>query len=102
MPYTHLNRALLKQWQNSGVDLKLVLVEWYDHCSFTTATWRSKEEYDSLNPPLCKTVGWVLKEDKQMMILVSTWQESEEFDDQFVGDMAILKGVIKSVKVLKE
>lgn len=81
--------------------MKLVYVEWVDHCSFTVAQWRTKEEYNVLEPPLCKTVGWILKEDKDMMIVVQTHQEHEELDDQFVGEMCILKGCIKFMKEIK-
>jgi hypothetical protein len=88
--------------EESKETLKLVYVEWFDHCSFTVAQWRTKEEYDVLQPPLCKTVGWILKEDKDKMIVVQTWQESEEFDDQFVGEMCIIKGNIKVIRELND
>lgn len=81
--------------------MKLVYVTWLDHCSFTNSMWRVKEEYDALSPPLCQTVGWVLKEDDDMMVVVQTFQEHDDFDDQFCGEMCILKTNIKTLKELK-
>ena len=63
--------------------------------------WRTADEYEVLSPPLCQTVGWVLKEDDDMMIVVQTFQEHEDLDDQFCGEMCILKANIKILKELK-
>jgi hypothetical protein len=81
--------------------MKLVYVKWVDHCSFTIQQWRTEEEYEELIPPVCETVGWVLKEDDEMMIVIQTRQIHEDLDDQFCGEMCIIKDNIKTIKELK-
>ena len=39
----------------------LVMVDWLDH----TADARWVENVDSCEPELCRTVGWLIKEDKK-------------------------------------
>jgi hypothetical protein len=81
--------------------MKLVHIKWVDHSSFTENTWRTKDEYEDREPVECDTVGWVIKEDKDMYVVVSTMHLSEEYEDKFCGDMCILKGSVKSVRELK-
>jgi hypothetical protein len=77
--------------------LKLVKVGWYDHCSFTENHWRTIEEYDDLSPFYIETVGWVIKETKKYIIVVSTLSES----GKVLGDMCILKNTTKFIKELE-
>jgi len=83
--------------------MKLVYIEWLDHCSFTDNDWKDIDEFDDVKPQLIKTVGWILKEDDKMIIVVSTKHEKEfdGFDDKYTGDMCIIKGCIQKMKVLK-
>lgn len=81
--------------------MKLIYIEWFDHWSFTTNTWRTKDEYNEVDIPLCQTVGWLLKEDSKSYTVVSTIQEHVEMEDQYLGDMTILKGTVKVMKELK-
>lgn len=81
--------------------MKLVYVEWLDHVSFTESTWRDEDEYKDLNPATCKSVGWILREDDKMMVLVQNIHQSDEFEDKYCGEMGILKGCITLMKELK-
>lgn len=83
--------------------MKLVYIEWLDHCSFSDGGWSELEEFDDVKPQLIKTVGWVLKEDNKMVIVVSTKHEKEidGFGDRYSGDMCIIKGCIQKMKELK-
>lgn len=82
--------------------LKLVYVEWLDHASFTESTWREADEYEDLNPATCKTIGWILRETEDMIILVQTIHYSDEFEDKYCGEMGILKGAITLMKEIEQ
>lgn len=71
-------------------------IVWEDHCSFSHAVWRQKEEFD-LKPVTVTTVGYVVKENKKM-IVVAGHVTSE---GTCHGDMSILKNCIVSKKKLK-
>jgi hypothetical protein len=81
--------------------MKLVYVEWLDHCSFTESDWKDAEEFDDLEPPLVKTIGWIIREDEKVLIVVSSKYNSDEFNDKYSGEMCIIKGCIQKMKELK-
>ena len=77
--------------------MKLAYIEWWDHCSFMEYKWRSLDEISDLAPTLVKSVGWILKETKEYITIVSTLDEGESIA---CAEMCILKGQIKKKKVL--
>lgn len=81
-----------------------MFVEWWDHCSFTDSTWREEWEYDDVGPMRCQTVGWVIKESDDHIILVQTRSEPNDLEndsEKYSGDMCILKNNITMLKELK-
>ena len=77
--------------------MKLVYIEWFDHCSLTGGVWHEKSDVENMAPMLVKSVGWVVKETDKYVIIVSSM-----FSDVHVGgDVLIIKSCIKSKKVIK-
>lgn len=93
------------QWLLNGVILtrKLMYIEWQDHSSFNESGWRVASDYDELKAQYVKSVGFVIMEDSDMIILGQSMNqaEHEQLEDQFTGDICILKNCIKKSKELK-
>lgn len=75
--------------------MKIVKIKWLDSAS-DDGKWYDKEEYNSIKPVVCKSVGFVLKEtDKYITIAHSV------SPDQIAFTMAIPKFAIIKIKELK-
>jgi hypothetical protein len=57
---------------------KLEYIKWMDHSGFSESRWRAIEEVQDLNPIMMHTVGWVIYEDKDKLVTVSTMHDDEE------------------------
>ena len=78
---------------------KLLYVEWLDHTSNSSdGRWVSKEDLDKSGPELCHSVGWLHKQDKVSITLVSSYGDDE--DTGGGGDITIIKSCIVTRKVL--
>lgn len=74
---------------------RLLYIEWDDHSSWDN-TWRPKEHYERENRALrCRSVGWVVAENKEAITLCGTRSESK-----FSGDITILKRCIRKKRRL--
>jgi hypothetical protein len=73
--------------------MKRVYIEWYD--SYTWDGWDKPEEAIKLCTPLmlCKTVGYILNEDKDHITICHTYNPS-----MVMGSLHIPKGCIKRLK----
>ncbi len=71
-------------------------IEWFDHTSHSTVGWKSKEDINDLDVALCKSVGFVLKENKKSVTLVSSLA-----DDDMDGEICIIKSCIKTRERLR-
>ena len=75
---------------------EIVLVEWKDHCHFSKSHWRQRDEIEELTPMTFFTAGVLLKETKDYIIVVSSWDKDE---DAYGSEMLILKGdIVKRTK----
>lgn len=68
-------------------DFQAEWIEWYDHCAFHTSTWRDMEEWEQLGPILIISMGFVVREDDRVVILVPHLGDN----DKGGGEMCILK-----------
>lgn len=90
------------------INRELVYVEWLDHVSFTTSTWRSEDEFDDLSPIRCETVGWIIKETDDFIIVIGTRNEptnkdiDTEHEENYLGDILILKSAITKRERIKK
>jgi len=73
---------------------KWVKIKWWDHCSYHLHQWRRLEEYHELTPMLMTSIGYVVKETKKYITVVSHMSDAESG----CGDMTIIKAAIKSIK----
>ena len=67
----------------------LVVLEWLDSCALHGGTWNDTEDAAAISPSRCRSVGWILREDKQAIVLASHFAEH-----QVGGEMCILKKTI--------
>ena len=51
---------------------KLYLITWLDHVTFELNSWRSEEDLDDLQPLEVITIGWLMKEEKDHIIVAGT------------------------------
>lgn len=69
--------------------MKIVYVEWLDSMgeggwiTLRTAVERQDE------PMLCRTVGWLVMEGEQSLIVTHTYREDEQAGDDVMGCLAI-------------
>lgn len=81
-----------------------MFVEWLDHASFEIATWREAEEYDGIGPVKVQSIGWVMKEDDDCIVLIQTRSEPKDYDEdceKYSGDIVILKSAITKQEEVK-
>ena len=80
------------------IDMKMVRVDWLDAMSDDN-TWQELDELSkqTLKPVTC--VGWILAEDKDNIILVSSFDEDAQMGG---GGCTIPKACVKKITQLKE
>ncbi len=81
--------------QKSSLETVLY-VEWLDHTSHGDSGWQSRADLDALDVALCKSVGFVLKETKTTITLVSSLA-----DDVADGSVCIVKSCIRVKEKLR-
>lgn len=67
------------------------VVEWLDHCSMFGRKWESLSDALELEPALVQSIGWVVKETREFIILIPSLCEETEI----YGELLILKACIK-------
>lgn len=82
------------------------IIEWVDHCtSEETSAWKNLERLrEELTPCTVRSAGWVLKETKDYLVLVSHIGINDErvWDQESQGEICILKGcIIKRIRLTK-
>lgn len=83
------------------MDETLVLVTWIDSLG-CSSSWREKEYLTNSKPLLCRSVGWILRDDDNYIVLVPhTADETSHSDWQGCGDMTIPRGMIQKVQILE-
>lgn len=76
---------------------KIVLVEWEDACSLDSEAWADAEPVTKYTPLTMSSVGYVLYDGPEGLILTSTFSES-----CFAPRDQIPRGMIRSITLLKE
>ncbi len=66
--------------------MRLVLIEWIDACG-CNSDWKLLEEYHP-KPLLCRSVGWLFRDNEECKVIVPYLSESEA-PAQGCGDMTI-------------
>jgi hypothetical protein len=85
----------LARKSKSSLDTVLY-VEWLDHTSHGDTGWQSREALNELDVAVCKSVGFVLKETKTTITLVSSLA-----DDVADGSVCIVKSCIRVKEKLR-
>jgi len=88
---------LIKKFQNIIEKKAPVIVSWLDHSTFEDTGWADEDSLKELLGGIkIKTIGFILLEDEDSIVMVSTIGKHEKFAHEF----CILKGVISGVQVL--
>jgi hypothetical protein len=74
----------------------LYLVEWRDAATFDSNVWRSRDELANLGTFAVHSVGFLLKRNKEHIVLAAHLAEHAGF-----GELAILRGSIRKMTRLK-
>jgi len=78
------------------MEYNLVLIEWKDICD-PHAGWKSLEESAEFNPMPCKSVGWLIFENPEKVIIAQDISGDEETN----GLSVFPRGCIKDIKRIK-
>lgn len=77
---------------------KLTLLDWVDSCSAGGGTiWKNRDDVSEMTASECRTVGWIIREDKKQIVVASQVSTS-----QLGGDMCIPKSAIVRRHTLSE
>lgn len=76
---------------------KAVLVDWVDSCSFAQHRWRAVEEARQIEPSKIQSVGWLLREEKDFVVLTG----SLDNDGNTSGTHTIPRGCVTRMRRLK-
>jgi len=93
-----MNKNMIQGKKYTLADMKMVRVDWLDAMSDDN-TWQELDELSkqTLKPVTC--VGWILAEDKDNIILVSSFDEDAQMGG---GGCTIPKACVKKITQLKE
>lgn len=81
----------------------LVYVEWLDHAGQASNRWEYESDLGTLQPGLVRSVGWVIREDRQALVIVSNHAEhSEDYEPELQGVHCILKSCITRRVTLRD
>lgn len=75
----------------------LLYVRWLDACSIGKAGWKTLRKAKKNKPAVFETVGWLVKEDRHVIKLVSSIEHGGNLVD---GDVVIPKGWLLKRKKL--
>ena len=76
---------------------RLVLVEWIDSVQ-PGARWIFRSQYSPPPPAICWSVGWVVAEDREVVVLASNVTgPAPDGDYQFTGDFDIPRCAIRRI-----
>lgn len=81
------------------IPFPLVLVEWKDH--YTNDAWMPVRDM-SMAPEMCLTVGWLVRDAEDHVLVTSCIGPSDPEKDVMGGTWYILKNCITSMKVLRK
>jgi hypothetical protein len=82
--------------------LDLVVIEWKDHWGRTDGGWKPLNEMDDPEPMVMKSVGWVVKETKECVLLSADMDPgSLDENPKSHSEQCILKSCIVNRKKLK-
>ena len=73
---------------------KLVEVTWDDSCGYSK--WDSIKNYKDHQVALCRTVGYLLNQNKRQLLLVFTQAKANDGDAN--GAMAIPMGCVRKIR----
>lgn len=79
--------------------MKLLYVEWVDSCMVVGGVWKKGDDVRESEPALVKSVGFVVAQDKQRIVLAA--HVAVDGSDSFGGDMCIPRSAVKRVRRLK-
>lgn len=71
-------------------------IEWDDHASLDQTGWKSRKDASALGPEVCKSVGFILRENAKEIVLVASVAGGD-----VDGEVCILKNCITKRERLK-
>lgn len=75
---------------------QMVYVEWLDHADTGDPPWQAVAELDT-EPPVCKSVGWIVRRTKTAFVLAGTIS-----DDHVSQTFILLRSAIVRMEKLSE
>lgn len=78
----------------------LVLIKWHDITSSHTG-WFNLDDMAGLEPAICYTPGWILKEDDENYYVASSLAQHKDAQS-FSFDTVLPKGIVVSITTLRK
>ena len=86
-------------WGDNRAMKDVEFITWLDHCTDSERGWQSLENILKLEPVVIDTVGWVVKETDDYLVMAASLQDVGEnanaSDQDAQGEMLVLKSCIK-------
>lgn len=79
-------------------DMQLVYVEWIDSAGFAEGGWHQRDVVDSLGPHVISSVGWIIKEEDDYIVMCSHISSD---GTNLAGEKCIPKVAIQKRKKIK-
>lgn len=76
--------------------MRLVIVEWVDSCGCETE-WHGLTDAKVCRTVLCKSVGWLFKDETDVVVLVPNLAEVADGPNQGCGTMTIPKCCVRKI-----
>ena len=80
--------------------MKAVYLEWLDSSSVTASAWVDERKVKNAELMLCKTIGFVLDETKEDIVIVNSFDGDKKFP-YVSGDMRIPKCAIRKKRIVR-
>jgi len=80
----------------------IVLIEWEDSCSWSSEWIFTKNLQKIYENVYCWTVGWILNEDQETIVITQTLGDIHKENEQFTGVIQIPKSAIRKIIKIKE
>ena len=84
--------------------MKLVEIEWVDSSNAAGGTWHHKDDIDHGKNLSCRSVGWMLHDQKEYIVIVAhqSFGNADGSLRQVGGDMTIPRCAITKIRVIRK
>jgi len=69
----------------------ITVIEWRDSCSLRGGVWNDQNDLAQCSPSQCRSVGWVVSENKMSITLAAHASETQASGDMCIPKTAVVR-----------